>query len=118
MLLNVLWAYRTTPKRSTGETPFSMTYGTEVVILVEISLLSSRVAGFMQNHNDECMIGNLDALEERTDMVTVRLADYQQKLVQGYNKKVRPWEFVLRDLVLRKAIGSMKGHNAGKLALN
>ena len=72
----------------------------------------------MQSHNDECMIGNLDALEERTDMVTVRLADYQQKLVQGYNKKVRPWEFVLRDLVLRKAIGSMKGHNAGKLALN
>ena len=30
-LPNVLWAYRTTPKRSTGETPFSLTYGVEVV---------------------------------------------------------------------------------------
>lgn len=35
-----------TPKRSTGETPFSMTYGVEVVVLVEISLMSSRVASF------------------------------------------------------------------------
>jgi len=28
----VLWVYRTTPQRSTGETPFSMTYGFEAVI--------------------------------------------------------------------------------------
>lgn len=31
-LLNVLWAYRTTPRRSTDETPFSMTYGAEAVL--------------------------------------------------------------------------------------
>ena len=36
-----------TPRRSTGETPFSMTYGAKAVISVEVSLLSSRVAGFM-----------------------------------------------------------------------
>ena len=28
-LSHVLWTYRTTPRKSTGETPFSMTYGTE-----------------------------------------------------------------------------------------
>jgi len=39
-LPNVLWAYRTTPRRSTREMPFSMTYGTEIVILVEIRLES------------------------------------------------------------------------------
>ena len=26
-LSNMLWAYRTTPRRSTGETPFSLMYG-------------------------------------------------------------------------------------------
>ncbi|XP_065629196.1 uncharacterized protein LOC112040990 [Quercus suber] len=31
-LPHVLWAYRTTPRRSIGETPFSMTYGSEAVI--------------------------------------------------------------------------------------
>ena len=41
-----------------------MTYGTEAVILIEISLLSSRVACFAQGRNNESMIGNLDALEE------------------------------------------------------
>ena len=40
-LLNVLWAYRTTPRRSTGETPFSLTYRGEVVIPTEISLCSA-----------------------------------------------------------------------------
>ena len=46
------------------------------------------------------MVGNLDALEERRDMVSVQLANYQQKLAEGYNRKVRPWEFVVGDLVL------------------
>lgn len=46
------------------ETPFSITYGTEVVTPIKISLLSPRVAYFEQEHNDKGLIGNLDALEE------------------------------------------------------
>ena len=34
-LPHVLWTYRTTPQRSTGETPFAMTYGAEAVIPLE-----------------------------------------------------------------------------------
>ena len=34
-LPHVLWMYRTTRRRSTRETPFSMSYGTEVVIPIE-----------------------------------------------------------------------------------
>lgn len=79
-MLNVLWEYRTTPTRSIGETPFSMTYGAEAVIPIEVILSSSKVAGFTQGHKDECTVGNLDALEEQRDMVVMWLADYQQKL--------------------------------------
>lgn len=46
------------------------------------------------------MIDNLDALEEQRDMVALRLANYQQKFSQGYNKKVRVREFMPGDLVL------------------
>ena len=46
-LPNVLWAYRTTPRRSTGETPFSMTYRTKVVIPMEIDILSMRIMSFI-----------------------------------------------------------------------
>ena len=54
-----------------------MTYDTKAVIPIEINLLSSRVACFAKGRNDESMIGNLDALEERRDMVALRLANYQ-----------------------------------------
>ena len=39
-LPNVLWAYRTMPRRSTGEMSFSLTYGAEVVISAEVNLCS------------------------------------------------------------------------------
>ena len=77
-----------------------------------------KVVNFTRSNNDKYMIGNQDALEERREMVSVQLGDYQQKLAQGYNKKVRPREFMPGDLDLQKAVGSMKDHNAGKLALN
>jgi transposase InsO family protein len=35
-LPHVLWAYRTTTKSSNGETPFSLTYGAEAMIPMEI----------------------------------------------------------------------------------
>ena len=64
-LLNILWAYRTTSRRSTGETPFSMTYGVEAVIPVKIGLSCVRFIDFLQSDNDICMVKNLDSLEER-----------------------------------------------------
>ena len=42
-LPSVLWAYRTTVKTPTGETPFRLAYGTDAVIPVEIGLTSHRV---------------------------------------------------------------------------
>ncbi|KAL5580487.1 hypothetical protein UlMin_012929 [Ulmus minor] len=41
-LPDVLWAYRTTAKTSTSETPFSLAYGTEAVIPVEYGIPSAR----------------------------------------------------------------------------
>ena len=41
-LPHVLWSYRTTPRRSTGETPFSMTYEVEAIIHVETGFLTIR----------------------------------------------------------------------------
>ncbi|GKA58105.1 reverse transcriptase domain-containing protein [Tanacetum coccineum] len=37
-LLHILWAHRTTIKSSHGDTPFSLTYGTEAVIPAEIEM--------------------------------------------------------------------------------
>lgn len=45
-LENVLWIVRTTPKKSTEETPFSWVYGSEAVTLLEIAVASHRVRYF------------------------------------------------------------------------
>ena len=115
-LPNVSWAYQTTPMRSTGEIPFSLTYGAEVVIPVEINLCSAQVAGFTPAQNDGLMVERLDLLEEYQEAATIRLAEYQQQLARCYNRDVKTREFDAGDLVLRKAVGNMRDTNAGKLA--
>ncbi|XP_071695145.1 uncharacterized protein [Rutidosis leptorrhynchoides] len=47
-LHNVLWAHHTTFKKSTGETPFSLVYGSEAVIPAEILVPTHRVATLMK----------------------------------------------------------------------
>ena len=61
----MLWAYRTTPHSTTGETPFRLTYGTEAVIPVEIREPSRRTeAPLDEEMNDEVMREELDLVEE------------------------------------------------------
>ena len=75
-LPNVLWAYRTTPKRSTGETPFSFAYEAKVVIPAEVNLCSAQVARFDPTQNNELIVECLDWLEECREAAIIRLAKY------------------------------------------
>ena len=115
-LPNVLWAYQTTSRRYTRETPFSLTYRAEAIIPAEINLCTARVAGFAPTLNDGLMVEHLDFLEEHWEVATIRLAEYEQKLAQRYNQDVKTREFGTGDLVLWKAVGNMKDTNARKLA--
>ncbi|XP_075112115.1 uncharacterized protein LOC142182093 [Nicotiana tabacum] len=63
LLPSVLWAYRTTAKTSTGETPFSLVYGTEALIPVEIGEPSTRYTQPTEESNEEEMRLNLDLIE-------------------------------------------------------
>ena len=70
-LLHVLWTYRTTPRKSTGETPFSMTYGAEDVIPLENGFPTMRSNAFTSNGNNELLKKNLDLIEERWENAMV-----------------------------------------------
>nr|GEW43276.1 reverse transcriptase domain-containing protein [Tanacetum cinerariifolium] len=65
--LHVLWAHRTMIKSSHGDTPFSLTYGTEAVIPTEIGMPTYRIAAVDVVSNDEELRLNLDLLEERRE---------------------------------------------------
>ena len=64
-LPEVLWAYRTTRKSATQETPFALAFGTEAVAPVEVGLKSSRIELASVEHNDEALRLNLDLLDEK-----------------------------------------------------
>ena len=103
-----MWTYRTTPQRSIGETPFSMSYGAEAVILIETGFLTLRTQSFNPNDNDKLLERSLDLIEERRKSVMVQLAYYQHKFKQGYDARVRLRPLEPRDLVLRKVLGTAK----------
>ena len=48
-LHGVFWAYMTTKRVMTGETPFLLAYRTEVIILVDISMLTLRAERVVQD---------------------------------------------------------------------
>nr|GEX62926.1 reverse transcriptase domain-containing protein [Tanacetum cinerariifolium] len=96
---HVLWVYRTMIKTSNGDTPFSLTYGTEAVIPVEIGMPSIRCAEVKQAKNDKELLLNLDILEERREKAAVLEARNKAKMEKYYNAKVRSTSFRPGDFV-------------------
>ena len=117
-LSHVLWTYRTIPRKSTKETPFSMRYGAEAVIPLENGLPTMRTSAFTSDGNSELLKKNLDLIEERWENAMVQLAYYQHKLKQGYDMNVKLRPLAPGDLVFRKFLGNTKNLTWGKLGPN
>lgn len=76
-LPNVLWAYRTTARTATHETPFCLVYGSEAVIPTEIGMPTTRLALFDPATNDQGLRFNLDLLSERREIASLRESKYK-----------------------------------------
>nr|GFC27492.1 reverse transcriptase domain-containing protein [Tanacetum cinerariifolium] len=101
-LPHVLWAHRTMIKSSYGDTPFSLTYGTEAVIPAEIGMPTYRTTVVDVVNNDEELRLNLDLLEERRELAAMSEARSKSKMMKYYNSRVRgvvlkPGDFVYRS---------------------
>ncbi|XP_077232665.1 uncharacterized protein LOC143870036 [Tasmannia lanceolata] len=114
-LYHVLWAYHTTPRTPTGESPFNLSFGTEAVIPVDIGTPSPRVTSFNEQLNGDGLRANLDLLEEIREESRIRVAAYKQKISNYHDSKIRPREFRTGDLVLRRAAVSQPT-KVGKLS--
>nr|GEV27604.1 reverse transcriptase domain-containing protein [Tanacetum cinerariifolium] len=77
---HVLWAHLSMIKSSNGETPFSLTYGAEAVISVEIGMPTLRTAEVDMIKNDEAMGINLDLLEEKREQTAIQEAKSKAKM--------------------------------------
>ena len=117
-LPDVLWAYRTTPGRPTGNTPFALAYGMDAVIPIEIGLPTIRTEAAKQDDASMELGRNLDWTDEVRESAAIRLANYQQRASAHYNRKVRLKSFKNGTLVLRKVFENTAETGAGKFQAN
>ena len=117
-LPEVLWAYRTTRKSATQETPFAPAFGTKAVDPVEVGLKYLRIELANIKHNEEVLRQNLDLLEEKSDQVLKRTEDCHKKTTRYYDQRVKPRSYKPSDLVLKKLLPIRKDPAHGKLGPN
>ncbi|GJU17151.1 hypothetical protein Tco_1145117 [Tanacetum coccineum] len=79
-------------KSSNGDTPFSLTYGTEAVIPAEIGMPTLRTAEVDLVQNDEALEINLDLLEERREQAAIQEAKKKSKDGKDTWKLGPKWE--------------------------
>ena len=75
-LPGVLWAYRTTARIPTTETPFRLTYDIEAVISIKVEVTSTRREMFHKENNDDLLRVNLDCLDEVREKASDKMIKY------------------------------------------
>ncbi|XP_074374613.1 uncharacterized protein LOC141715024 [Apium graveolens] len=113
-----MWSYNTTPRSTTGETPFMLTYGYEAMGPVEVGTGSLRRDRYVEGDVEVNQRLHLDFLEETRENSQLRLAAYQQRAARYYNKKVRGQLLKVGDLILRKVMPNMKNFQHGVFGAN
>ena len=117
-LPGVLWAYRTTIRTPTGETPFKLAYGSEVVILAEVHMANNRVMTYQDKDNEEQLRLNLDLIDEVRKNAEYRTTKYKNLMARQYDAMVKPRHFNIGDLILKKVTLATKNPAHGKLGPN
>ncbi|XP_011091994.1 uncharacterized protein LOC105172308 [Sesamum indicum] len=87
-LPGVLWAYRTTPRSASGETPFCLVYGTEAIILAEIGEESQRVALYDPESNQNERSFDLNVIKEKRDAAHARILHHKGLMMKSHDRKI------------------------------
>ncbi|PKI43684.1 hypothetical protein CRG98_035928 [Punica granatum] len=88
-----LLAYRTSVRSSTGATPYSLVYGMEAVLLVEVKISSMRILAESKLKEAEWAkqrYEQLNIIDERWLTALCHGQCYQQRMARAFNKKFVP----------------------------
>ena len=114
-LLGVLWAYRTTIRTPTGETPFKLAYGSKAAIPAEVHMASHRVKEYQAEENEVQLCLNLDLIDEVRMDAEQKTARYKNLMARQYDAMVKPRRFNIGDLVLKRVTLATRNPAYGKL---
>ena len=108
-----LSAYCTSVRTSTSATSYSLVYGTEAVLPIEVEILSLRIlsqidlseAKWAYSQNEQW-----NMIDEKCMTTMCHGQLYQHRVKRAFNKKVRPRVFEEGDLDLKKHNQAMLDH--------
>jgi len=89
----IVWAYHTTPQSTTKETPFSLVYGSDAMIPVEIHESSLRFQNFVAEESNEERQVNLDLLDEVREEACIKAKALERRVEYKQKSKLRPRQF-------------------------
>ncbi|XP_075636749.1 uncharacterized protein LOC142608984 [Castanea sativa] len=101
-LPSVLWAYRTTMKTPTRETPFKLAYGSEAVIPAKVHMANHRVMKYQDEDNEDQLCLSLNLIDEVWMDAEQMTARYKNLMARQYDTMVKPRRFNIGDLVLKR----------------
>ncbi|RWV78062.1 hypothetical protein GW17_00061029 [Ensete ventricosum] len=96
--MSILWTSRTTPKTPTGESPYSLAFGTEAVLPPEVVFPTLRIQTHDEEASNQQLRENLDLLEEKRVDAHLRTLAYRRVVAKLYNRRVRPRLVKMGDL--------------------
>ncbi|VFQ76023.1 unnamed protein product [Cuscuta campestris] len=114
-LPRILWTYRRTPRRATGDTPFGLAYGFEARAPAEVAIPTRREMEYDPEVNEKNQAVELNFVEERRDEARIRAKNYRRQVKSYFDNKVKPRAFQVGDYILRKREKSQPT-KGGKLA--
>ena len=118
VLPSVLWVYKTIVRTSTRETPFTLAYRSDAVKPVKVGLTSYRAAHYNNEENEKHFRLNLDLINEVRMDAEQRVARYKNLMTKHHNALVKPRQFNVGDLVLKRVSLATKDPAHGKLGPN
>ncbi|XP_070029311.1 uncharacterized protein [Nicotiana sylvestris] len=119
-LLFALLGYRTTVRTSVGATPYLLVCGTKAVIPAEVEIPSLQIfieAEIEDNEWVKTRLEHLTLIDEKRMAAVCHGQFDQQTMASAYNKKVRPRNFEVGQVILRRILPHHK-EVKGKFAPN
>ena len=89
---------------ATGQTPFSVVYGSEAVLPIETEIKSLRVVMEAKTPGSEWARKRYDhlmSLDKKRMSALFHTQIYQKRIARAFNKKVKPGKIKAGDMVLK-----------------
>ncbi|KAL0451620.1 UNVERIFIED_CONTAM: hypothetical protein Slati_1140100 [Sesamum latifolium] len=91
------------PRTEIGEIPFCLVYGLEAVIPTEIGEETTIIAQYEPHNDHKERNFDLTTIKEMRDRAFAKILHYKSLMMKSYNHKVKPRNFQVGDLLLKKA---------------